>query len=393
MNMKILTMNIGVGATRIYSGVSSNTIPALTELRFGDFDGDGATDVFSKFGDQWRYASRGEYGWIDLNSSSIALDDLRFGDFNGDGKTDVFSISSGNEMRYSSGGVSNWIYLDSSYMLFCETQYNYVKPLFVLEESIDKIADFIKGEFPAGTQGIICLQEVNTNISGMNVLDSIKNKLGGTWDYTFYSPIGTTYGVATMYNLVPTKEQLWALPREGNSEKRGAIALKFNGDSNYSWVVNTHLGLSDAEREAQVDTIVSKYQTFDTLNASVIIVGDFNIIDTERLGSSFTATVDQVTHYNNNIGDLINSGMNKLEYMSTESHPYSFHSWNGNSNSKILDYIFYRDPAANVPEVSNLTPGPFDAEIGCTICPDYLPDNRYLSDHNGLVLEYPVFNF
>ena len=88
--------------------------PPLDGLRFGDFDGDGRTDVFRIVGSQWQFSSAGMGPWQDLfaDPSSTALDNLRFGDFNGDGRTDVFSVS-GTQWRYSSAGLSSWIPLAS----------------------------------------------------------------------------------------------------------------------------------------------------------------------------------------------------------------------------------------------------------------------------------------
>ena len=80
----------------------------LGSLRFGDFDGDGKTDVFSVSGTQWQFSSAGTGSWQSLATSSVALESLRFGDFNGDGKTDVFRTS-GSQWFYSSGGLSSWI--------------------------------------------------------------------------------------------------------------------------------------------------------------------------------------------------------------------------------------------------------------------------------------------
>ena len=39
---------------------------------------------------QWRYSSGGTSSWINLAFDSTPLDQLRFGDFNADGRTDVF---------------------------------------------------------------------------------------------------------------------------------------------------------------------------------------------------------------------------------------------------------------------------------------------------------------
>jgi hypothetical protein len=79
----------------------------LSDLRFGDFDGDGVTDVFSVSGTRWRYSSGGAQPWKNLESSNVPLSGLAFGDFDGDGVTDVFSIGSGS-WRYSSAGLSTW---------------------------------------------------------------------------------------------------------------------------------------------------------------------------------------------------------------------------------------------------------------------------------------------
>src|SRR5262249_22528532 len=68
-----------------------------TDLSDGylDFNRDGKSDVFSAvpLGDgtyRWRYSSGGTSAWINLAYDGTPPDQLRFGDFNGDGYTDVF---------------------------------------------------------------------------------------------------------------------------------------------------------------------------------------------------------------------------------------------------------------------------------------------------------------
>ena len=78
------------------------------ELRFGDFNGDGRTDVFRRDPDgQWSVVSPGVHDWRNLRSSQFPLDELRFGDFDGDGVTDVLSLNGGH-WSYAPGGDQPW---------------------------------------------------------------------------------------------------------------------------------------------------------------------------------------------------------------------------------------------------------------------------------------------
>lgn len=86
----------------------------LSQLRFGDFDGDGVTDVFSSQRGRWYYLPGGREGdWLPLARSSAPIKSLRFGYFDNDNKTDVFSVQ-GNKYKYSSGGRSSWTNLRST---------------------------------------------------------------------------------------------------------------------------------------------------------------------------------------------------------------------------------------------------------------------------------------
>ncbi len=92
---------------------------ALDNLRFGDFNGDGTTDILTKFNpasgavEPLRVSYGGTTGWQNLITTGVALDNLRFGDFNGDGKTDIltkFNPASGavEPLRVSYGGTTGW---------------------------------------------------------------------------------------------------------------------------------------------------------------------------------------------------------------------------------------------------------------------------------------------
>jgi hypothetical protein len=84
--------------------------PELTltsQLRFGDFDGDGKTDVFRTTGSEWQVSFGGTQPWQAWNESRVSLSQLGFGDFNGDGKTDIFRTT-GSEWQISLSGTRNW---------------------------------------------------------------------------------------------------------------------------------------------------------------------------------------------------------------------------------------------------------------------------------------------
>lgn len=85
----------------------------LSRLAFGDFDGDGKTDVFTTFGGRWRMSSSGTSPWQALNTSRFGFERLRFGDFDGDGKTDVFAVW-GGRWQMSSAGTGDWQVLKTS---------------------------------------------------------------------------------------------------------------------------------------------------------------------------------------------------------------------------------------------------------------------------------------
>ncbi len=102
------------GGTQEWRDLAVADVP-FEDLRFGDFNGDGKTDVFTATWTgktyQWKYLSGGNGTWINIANAGNPLDQLRFGDFNGDGKTDVFTIAwTGRtyQWQYSAGGASNW---------------------------------------------------------------------------------------------------------------------------------------------------------------------------------------------------------------------------------------------------------------------------------------------
>jgi hypothetical protein len=102
------------GARWYYSpGGTGRWVPRATsgatrhDFGFGDFDGDGRTDVFDSDDGRWQFSSAANGSWQQLNTSNYDVDSLRFGDFDGDERTDVFRTD-GSQWYVSSGGTAAW---------------------------------------------------------------------------------------------------------------------------------------------------------------------------------------------------------------------------------------------------------------------------------------------
>ncbi|HET6980824.1 MAG TPA: FG-GAP-like repeat-containing protein [Myxococcaceae bacterium] len=109
----------GNGVRRHYSGYD---VP-FEQVRFGRFNPDvrdhrtgrslPITDAFRRTPDgQWWVVALGQHDWRAIGSSSIPLSQLRFGDFNGDGITDVLAVEGGH-WSVSWGATSPWQTLNS----------------------------------------------------------------------------------------------------------------------------------------------------------------------------------------------------------------------------------------------------------------------------------------
>jgi Trypsin len=83
-------------------------------LGVGDYDGDGADDIFRSTGGGWyvTYATkdRSTWGaWHRQKNADVALDQLATGDFNGDGVDDIFRATGGGwYVTYGTGDRSAW---------------------------------------------------------------------------------------------------------------------------------------------------------------------------------------------------------------------------------------------------------------------------------------------
>ena len=73
--------------TFVALGTSSYRVPSML---FGDFNGDGRTDILRPDGTRFNVAWGATGAWQTLAVSDEARDEIALGDFDGDGKTDVF---------------------------------------------------------------------------------------------------------------------------------------------------------------------------------------------------------------------------------------------------------------------------------------------------------------
>ena len=113
-----------------------------------DFDGDGTIDVFHAQPQEqtqqltWRYAPAARLAWQALGNSSVPLTSLRFGDFNGDQKTDIFSIAPSGKWRYAAPGLHGW----NSDGMFIDPDQTLLDDLLFGDFDGDGITDMLKVE-------------------------------------------------------------------------------------------------------------------------------------------------------------------------------------------------------------------------------------------------------
>ena len=109
----------------------------IATLAAGDFVGDSRSDIFYADGaSQWWISDGGSQGFVRAANSGFQVKDLRFGDFDGDGKTDVFGVVSGS-WSYSKSGSGAW----SSGVLQASAPISDISQLVVADFNGDGIAD------------------------------------------------------------------------------------------------------------------------------------------------------------------------------------------------------------------------------------------------------------
>jgi FG-GAP-like repeat len=73
-----------------------------------DFNGNGITDLFTSANGKWMVMYDAKGKWTEINNSGEKLSELRFGDIDGDKKTDVMYVNSDHRLQVSFGGTGRW---------------------------------------------------------------------------------------------------------------------------------------------------------------------------------------------------------------------------------------------------------------------------------------------
>jgi hypothetical protein len=114
----------------------------LNALRFGDFNGDGITDVLAVEGGHWSISRSGASPWQVLNPSlSDKLDSVLIGDIDGDGLDDIVRLrNGGSHWDVSLGGRTPWqqvlsMSAEAQYPIFGHWAGGRADQLLVLDDS------------------------------------------------------------------------------------------------------------------------------------------------------------------------------------------------------------------------------------------------------------------
>lgn len=131
---------------------------------------------------------------------------------------------------------------------------------------------------------VMAIQEINENEKRGYQVSEIKNSLRINYSFASNVSIGKgCYGIATFTPFFILAQHHILLPSE--KEQRGLLHTVLSLGNQKLHILNTHLGLSKAERRHQFHTI---REYISRLKSPVILLGDFNTTNPELQDTGLT---------------------------------------------------------------------------------------------------------
>lgn len=98
------------GGRTVFENLDNPPYLGRSNLRFGDFTGDGRDDVVASFSGAWWISSAAETPFTQLRVDATDIRSYRFGHFNGDNRLDIFRVNPTNNLWWeiSPSGTGNW---------------------------------------------------------------------------------------------------------------------------------------------------------------------------------------------------------------------------------------------------------------------------------------------
>ncbi len=244
------------------TGTASNLAYALInpyDLRFGDFNGDGVTDVFAALPAangqyQWVYSSAGYYSFQNLALTNYPVSQLSFGDFNTDGITDVFARVE------TPGSIPRWQYWSGGMGAAILLRYTDDPMPYLADMNGDKITDAVLARCASGLT-------FSEQFAGQNtLLDSAASYQAYAADLNGDKASDLLW--ASLYQSTASPNQIWAAGLLSNPASHSYTPLANQVLDTASWG-GARPFLGDFDKDGKVDLVINKLT--DTVNNTRVL--------------------------------------------------------------------------------------------------------------------------